>query len=105
MSLWAVMLAAGAATFAIRLSFIGSAGRFDASPWFARALRFVPAAALSALVWPDLVVIDGAFALAQPRLVAGLIAAGIAWRTRNILLTIGCGMLALWLMQSLQAFL
>jgi branched-subunit amino acid transport protein len=105
MSLWVVMLAAGVMTFVIRLSFIGTAGRFDASPWFARALRFVPAAALSALVWPDLVVIDGALALAQPRLVAGLVAAGIAWRSRNILLTIGCGMLSLWLMQWLQVFM
>jgi branched-subunit amino acid transport protein len=35
--------------------------------------------------------------------VAGLIAAAIAWRTRNILLTIASGMLALWFMQWLVA--
>lgn len=99
MNLWLVMLAAGAATFAIRFSFIGMAGRFDAPAWFVRALRFVPAAALSALVWPDLVLSSGALSLAEPRLAAGMIAAGIAWRTRNILLTIACGMLALWLLQ------
>jgi branched-subunit amino acid transport protein len=102
MNLWLVMLAAGAVTFAIRFSFIGMAGRFEAPPWFVRALRFVPAAALSALIWPDMVVSEGVFTLAEPRLVAGLVAAGVAWRTRNILLTITCGMLALWLLQWLQ---
>ena len=99
MNLWLVMLAAGAVTFAIRFSFIGTTGRFDAPAWFVRALRFVPVAALSALVWPDLVASNGALSLAEPRLAAGLIAACIAWRTRNILLTIICGMLALWLLQ------
>jgi branched-subunit amino acid transport protein len=99
MSLWLVMLAAGAVTFAIRFSFIGAAGRFNAPAWFVRALRFVPVAALSALVWPDLLFVNGALSLAGPRLAAGLIAACIAWRTRNILLTIGSGMSALWLMQ------
>lgn len=103
MNLWLVMLAAGAVTFAIRYSFIGAAGRFDAPHWFVRALRFVPVAALSALVWPDLVLSDGAFTLAEPRLAAGLIAASVAWRTRNILLTIGCGMVSLWLLQWLVA--
>ena len=52
MSLWLTMLLAGAATFAIRLSFIGAAGRLDAPAWFRRMLRFVPIAALTALVCP-----------------------------------------------------
>lgn len=103
MNLWLVMLAAGAVTFAIRLSFIGMAGRYDAPAWFVRALRFVPAAALSALIWPDMVVSNGALTLAEPRLAAGLLAAGIAWHTRSILLTICCGMLALWLLQWLPS--
>lgn len=37
--------------------------------------------------------------VAQPRLYAGLAAALIAWTTRNVLLTIAGGMLALWLLQ------
>jgi Asp-tRNA(Asn)/Glu-tRNA(Gln) amidotransferase B subunit/branched-subunit amino acid transport protein len=75
MSLWLVMLAAGAVTFAIRFSFIGAAGRFDAPAWFVRALRFVPVAALSALVWPDLIFVNGTLSMTGPRLAAGLIAA------------------------------
>jgi branched-subunit amino acid transport protein len=99
MTLWLVMTCAGVVTFAIRYSFIGAAGRIDAPDWFVRMLRFVPVAALSALVWPDLLLADGTISFAGPRLVAGLIAAAIAWRTRNILLTIASGMLALWLLQ------
>ena len=103
MTLWITMLAAGAITFAIRLSFIGAAGRFDAPAWFIRLLRFVPVAALSALVWPDLLVSDNVVMITQARLYAGLIAAFIAWRTRSVIFTIGGGMLALWMLQWLQA--
>ena len=99
MSLWITMLAAGAITFAIRLSFIGAAGRIDAPAWFIRFLRFVPMAALSALVWPDLLVGDPGMVIMQPRLYAGLAAALVAWTTRNVMLTIATGMLALWLLQ------
>ncbi len=99
MTLWITMLAAGAITFAIRLSFIGTAGRFDLSAWFIRLLRFVPVAALSALVWPDLLVADDVIMITQPRLYAGLAAALIAWTTRSIMLTIAGGMLALWALQ------
>ena len=99
MTLWLTMLAAGAVTFAIRLSFIGAAGSFVIPGWFERMLRFVPVAALSALVWPDLMIAASGIDIAQPRMLAGMLAAAIAWRTRNIALTIGGGMLALWIIQ------
>ena len=78
MTLWLTMLAAGLATFAIRLSFIGAAGRADAPAWFRRMLRFVPIAALTALVWPDLLIAQGQLSFGEPRLIAGVIAALIA---------------------------
>ena len=101
MSLWAAMVVAGCATFLIRFSFIGMAGRIEVPDWFGRMLRFVPIAALTALVWPDLLLVQGGLAvgLDNPRLVAGLIAAGVAWQTRNIFLTIGAGMFCLWVIQ------
>ena len=102
MSLWLTVIVAGLATFAIRFSFIGAAGRFALPAWFARLLRFVPVAALTALVWPDLLIAHGALSLGEPRLVAGLIAATIAWKTRNVLATIVSGMLVLWMLQWLQ---
>ena len=99
MNLWLAMLLAGAATFAIRLSFIGAAGRMDAPAWFRRMLRFVPIAALTALVWPDLLISGGHLSFGEPRLIAGLLAAGVAWKTRSVSLTIAIGMLALWTIQ------
>ena len=102
MSLWLTVLLAGALTFAIRLSFIVAAGRVGIPAWFERMLRFVPVAALTALIWPDLLIAHGAISLGEPRLLAGLLAAAIAWRTRNVLATIGGGMLALWMNQWLR---
>lgn len=101
MSLWMAVLLAGCVTFLIRFSFIGMAGRIDVPDWFGRMLRFVPIAALTALVWPDLLLVQGKLALAfdNPRLVAGLIAAGVAWKSRSILFTIGAGMICLWMFQ------
>lgn len=101
MSLWTTMILAGCVTFLIRFSFIGLAGRVDVPGWFERMLRFVPIAALTALVWPDLLQVQGelAVSLENPRLIAGLIAAGVAWKTRNILFTIGAGMICLWVVQ------
>ena len=102
MNLWLTMLLAGAATFAIRVSFIGAAGRIDAPAWFRRMLRFVPIAALTALVWPDLLIAGEQLSLREPRLVAGIIAALVAWKTRSVSLTICTGMLALWVIQWLR---
>jgi len=101
MNLWLTMLLAGLATFLIRYSFIGTAGRIAAPQWFRHMLRFVPIAALTSLVWPDLLLPAGELQLSlhNPRLLAGLIAALTAWRTQNIFLTIAVGMLALWGLQ------
>ncbi len=102
MNLWLTIMLAGALTFAIRLSFIGTAGRMGIPAWFERMLRFVPVAALTALIWPDLLVAQAAISLGEPRLFAGLLAALIAWRTGNVLATIGGGMVALWMIQWLR---
>ena len=101
MNLWLTMLLAGLLTFLIRYSFIGAAGRMNPPEWFRRMLRFVPIAALTALIWPDLLLPSGELdiSLSNPRLLAGLIAAMVAWRSQNIFLTIGLGMLALWGLQ------
>jgi branched-subunit amino acid transport protein len=101
---WLPALAlAGLVTFAIRLSFIALLGRVEVPPLFTRALRFVPAAVLSAIIFPELVVRGGAVDLSpsNPRLLAGLVAAGVALRTRSVALTIACGMGALWAIQAL----
>ena len=102
---WLPALAiAGLITFGIRLSFIALLGKVELPPVLSRALRFVPPAVLSAIILPEVLVRDGAVDLhpANPRLVAGVLAALVAWRTRNVVLTIAVGMAALW---TAQAFL
>ncbi len=83
-----------ALTYATRLSFIAFVEAERLPPGMRRALRYVPPAVLAALALPDLVFADGSLLLspANPRLLAGLLAAIVAWRTRNLWLTIGAGM-------------
>ena len=102
-ALWLTILGAGAVTFALRLSFIALLGRIKIPSTFRRALRFVPAAVLTAVVIPLLFYEDGALeiSLGNERLLAGLVAALIAWRTRNVLLTLGGGMATLWILQAI----
>ena len=101
-TLWLTMLAIGLGTFLIRFSFIWVFGRGAVRPEVQRVLRFVPASVLSALVLPSFVFPQQApFSIENPRLWAGLIAAVVAWRTRNMLLTIAAGMASLWIISLL----
>ena len=88
----------GVITFSLRFSFIALLGRISLPPLLVRALRFVPAAVLSALVAPAVLYQDGVLEPLSLKAFAGLIAALIAWRTQNILLTIVVGMGSLWLL-------
>jgi branched-subunit amino acid transport protein len=60
-----------------------------------RALRYVPPVVLAAIIVPAVLMPDGQtidLAPSNSYLVAGIIAALIAWRTKNLLLTIVLGM-------------
>jgi branched-subunit amino acid transport protein len=96
--IWLIIVLGGLATYLTRMSFIVLIPPDRLPEALRRALRFVPAAVLSALILPDLLLREGALSinLANHRLLAGIIAAVVAWRTRNTWLTIGAGMLALW---------
>ncbi len=102
MTLWLTIVAAGLLTFLIRLSFIALLGRLTMPEWFHRALRFVPAAVLSAIIVPELVIRNAVLDVSpfNARLLAGVVAGAVAWRTRNVLLTIVAGMLALLVLQA-----
>lgn len=89
----------GILTFLMRVAFIGPSS-LSLPPAVERALRFVPPAALAALVVPDMVSHNGALVmtLANPRLIAGVVAFLIAWRTRNVAATLIVGMGLFWLL-------
>ena len=101
MNIWLVMLIGGLITFGMRCSFIFLFGKFHISETVRRALHYVPPAVLSAIVFPELFLHNGALYLSfgNARLLAGLIAMAVAWFTRNTLITILVGMLALFVLQ------
>jgi branched-subunit amino acid transport protein len=102
--IWIVILLLGLGTFCLRFSFIYLAGRVDLPAQMTRALRFVPAAVLSAIVLPALTYDHGGalnLSFRNPYLIAGLIAGVTAWRTRSMLTPLCVGMVAVWLLQAL----
>jgi len=98
LELWLTIIACGVATFLIRFSFIAIHGRVTMPEWFTRALTFVPVAVLSAFTLPEILIQDGGINLSpfNARLIAGIVAGFVAWRTKNVLATIVVGMMVLW---------
>ena len=102
-ALWLTFLGIGVITYAIRLSFILLLGKMAMPSFLMRALRFVPVAVLSAIILPALF-LDGSrlnLSLGNARLLAGILAAVVAWRTKSALLTIVVGMVGLWVLHIL----
>src|SRR5512145_1704007 len=97
--IWITLFLAGLLTFLTRLSFIALWGRWAPPEWLRRSLRFVPPAVLTAIIFPELLIREGAFTPFNPRLLAGVVAVFVAWRTKNIVWTIVVGMGILLLLQ------
>lgn len=103
MIIWLTIIAAGILTYATRLSFILLYGQIQMPRMIECALRFVPPAVLTAIFIPELLLNDGNLFLSfgNARLLAGMLAIVVAWRTKNVIYTIVIGMLALWVLQFL----
>ena len=100
MNAWLIMVGAGVITFGLRFSFFYLYGKADFPVWFRRSLHYVPAAVLAAIVLPGLAIRNDAINFTDnPRLLAGIIAAIVAWRTGSALATMIVGMASLWLIQ------
>ncbi len=100
-TLWLSLLIIGAVTFAYRASFIFFVDKLQLPPWLQQALRFVPVAALTALIVPELLLRNGVASASwqNERLLAGLVAVAVAWWTRNTVLTLLLGMAVLYGLQ------
>ena len=87
------------ATYFTRYTMIAALGR-EMPLLLRRWLRYVPAAVLAALIAPAALAPQGElkFGLRAWAVLAG---AAVAWRTRNVLLTILGGMAAFWLLKEL----
>ena len=103
MALWLTVLIQGVITFALRFSLIGALGKVTLPPLLIRGLRYVPPAVLTAIIVPELVLPDGTLdvSLGNARLLAGVLAALVAWRTKSVIYTVVVGMVALWILNAL----
>ena len=104
--LWVLMLVMGLITFAIRVSFLVLPASTKLPDVFERALKYVAAAVLPALVIPDVLFRAPpiGWAFDPVRLIAASVAVGVALWTKNVLATLASGMGMLWLLKWLAWF-
>ena len=96
MSTFEILMVIGmmAVTFGVRYPVLALVSRLSLPPAVLDALKFIPPAVLTAIVVPAVLMPDGqvSFGLDNAYLIAGVAAALISWRTKNLLLTIVLGM-------------
>lgn len=97
MSTWAVVIAAGIASFSFRFFFIALFGKISVPPFLERALRYVAPAVLAAITVPALVSRDGQFDPINPFVPAAIIGGIAGYLTKSIGIAILVGLPALWL--------
>jgi len=100
MNPWLIVIIVGFGTYLTRLSFIGILGDREIPSYVERPLRLVAPAVLAAIAVPALVAPEGEVFVSfdNLRMLAGIIATAVAWKTRSIGWTIGVGMVSLWIL-------
>ena len=86
-------------TFAMRYPVLALVSRLTLPTTLLAALKFVPPAVLTAIIVPALLAPAEQrlnFSLTNDYLIAGMVTALVAWRTKNLLLTLAIGMASLW---------
>ncbi len=98
---WALIAGMALIAFFTRAVFILPGSHLRVPPTADRLLRYAPAAAIMAIIVPDLALAHGALSISieNPRLVGGLVAFALAVTTRSVLATIVGGMLVLTLVR------
>ena len=94
-TLWLSFVLIGLATTLPRASFIVLGGRVRLPSVVQRALRYAPAAALAAIVVPDVLVVGGDFVPLNPKLAGVIAAVAAALLSRNPWLPFIAGMAVL----------
>lgn len=101
MGIWLVMVGAGLATYAARALFLVGPAWWHLPARLQQTLQtIVPIAAFAALALPGLLLLAGSLALSpfsNSRLLAGVVAAYVAWHIKRAPLAVLAGMLVLWL--------
>jgi branched-subunit amino acid transport protein len=94
-----------AVTFGVRYPVLALVSRVQMPEIVAQGLKYVPPTVLTAIIVPSVVLSDGKLNLniLNIPLFASLIATIVAWRTKNLLLTIIIGMGVLWILRWILA--
>ena len=88
MTLWLTLIGMALVTFALRAAFLVLPRGIELPALFRQALRYVPAAVLTAIWAPEVLV-------KNEQLPAGVVAIAVAWRWRMTFATILAGLAAL----------
>ena len=98
---WQIVLV-GVGTYLIRLSGLLLLDRFGGlSPAVERRLKLVVPAVLSALIFDQLFVSDGAIAFRWQWLVGALVAGIVGWKLRRVGTTMAISLIVVWLLQAI----
>ena len=97
MSIWLLIAGMALVTYLLRASFIVLPPGLETPPLVRRALRFVPAAVLTAIWAPELLLHEQVLYLSpqNEKLLAGAAAIAVAWHWRTTSVTIAAGLAAL----------
>jgi branched-subunit amino acid transport protein len=98
---WLLIVVLGAGTWSMRAFPIMLHGRVPHPPWLERLLKYVPVAALTALVVPGSLYLkaNGVYEAVPARTIAAIVALIVAVRTKNTIATLVSGMVVLWAAQ------
>jgi branched-subunit amino acid transport protein len=101
-SFWLVIGIVGLGTVLMRTVPIMAHGRVRTPPVLERLLKHVPAAALTALIVPAALYLktNGSYEVSPDRVIAAVVAALVAYKTKNVIATLVVGMAALWAVQA-----
>lgn len=89
-------------TFGVRYPVLALVSRIQMPSILETGLKYVPPAVLTAIIVPAVLLPNGekiSVSLSNAPLFASMIAILVAWRTKNLLITILSGMGALWIWQ------
>ena len=99
MNIWPVILGMALVSYLQRMLPLAASNRQQFPPWTQRALDFVPVAILSALIGAAFILSEDWLVFTiDGRLLAGLVAIGLAWLTRSVVFTIIGGLAVLFLL-------
>lgn len=96
--IWGLIIISGLMTFAMRFIFLTPVMPANLSPTALTAMRLVPLAVLWTIVVAEIFLSQGGIAdiTSNTRILAAFGAGLIAYFTRSVILTIGCGLPLLW---------